>query len=99
MGPRCLSIDHRGTIGVGGTAIGRNPEIEIGHSREGEALLETGTETETEIGVEIVEIGIVVDLEIGQAEIGRKYADRILETGREAMFEVREVICAARVLI
>ena len=76
-----------------GIEKGRSLGIETGHSREEGELQEIETETEVGIGTEIE-----VDQEIAQAEIGRKFVDRIREAGLGAMFVVHEVICAVPVL-
>ena len=83
-------------IEVDDTERDRSQEIAIGRSLEDKELLEI------EIGIEVVieiEIEIEVDQEIAQVEIGQKFADRIRETVRGAMFAVLEVTCAVPVLI
>ena len=81
-------------IEVDDTEKDRSREIATGRSLEEEELLEI------EIGIEVViEIEIEADQEIAQVEIGQKFADRIRETVRGAMFAVLEVTCAVPVLI
>ena len=81
-------------IEVDDTERDRSQEIAIGRSLEDKELLEI------EIGIEVgIEIEIEADQEIAQVEIGQKFADRIRETVRGAMFAVLEVTCAVPVLI
>ena len=81
-------------IEVDDTERDRSQEIAIGRSLEDKELLEI------EIGIEVgIEIEIEADQEIAQVEIGQKFADRIRETVRGAMFVAREVTCAVPVLI